>query len=221
MKPNTKRNYNLVYCWFAMILLGVGFIGWFGAIFINLNGDFIPNSIQLPYGQPNAISVSKKGDIYIGSNTYHRIFVYDSKGHFIKSHYIRYDQGNFVMQMDKNEYINIFTAYHKKHIVLDYEFKVILIDNYTNSFDVLVQSEKRNFMFNGEKYFISGFIYPQVIKVGLEKRKLTIISSPLYLWVFSTPIPSWIFAFFGLFLLGAMSKKKKSRALTSTIFYTR
>jgi hypothetical protein len=202
------------------ILVVFGLMTFFGGALLSFWGSILPETLEMPFGHAEGIVKTKTGLIYLGLQSYNRVQVYNSSGKFIESKYVDAGTGTFWIKLDENGLVNIYTSRKQKHYVLDNTNKIIIDEQYTRNLDDYVNKKEANYFKENDSdvYYVSwGYIYPRVIHRNVFGKEHTIISQPLYIWIFGLPLPGGLFAFLGFVLMNRWDNKKKKQNMKKPI----
>lgn len=177
----------------------VGAIGWASGFVIsltNLNTEF-----EIPMGAASAFTVDSKSNIYMCSQFYSTVQVYNKNGEFIRNWRIPSAGGDLNIDC-KNDTIEVFSA--KVGAILKFDIKGKLYEK------TMTQVRSSDFRENPkelitkqkDKYHLNnGMIWPVI-----EKNGISIVRPKIHLWFFQGPAPAFLFAIFGMGILAYVNR---------------
>jgi hypothetical protein len=204
-----KFDYKII----GFILTAFGFMTFIGGALLLFWGSILPETLEMPLGYAEGVIKAKTGLIYVGLQSYSRVQVYDSSGKFIKGKFIDGGGGLFRIKLDENGLVNVYNNRKQKHFAFDKEARIIVEDQYTGNVDDYVNDKQANLFIENDSsvYYVSlGLIYPEVIHKNASGKQHTIISQPLYIWIFGWPLPALLIGILGGAIFNREDKKKQN-----------
>jgi hypothetical protein len=212
-----------------VILFMIGIVGWSIPALFSLFNMSYPPKIELPLGHPKGVAVDKLGNIYCGSQFYERIQAYDSEGKFIRGFNVGFRRGSgsvfsFIINGNNELHIHVYHALLTNVGMIDYliiydlEGNLINTEEFPSKHAPRFRETKNKAKDScGNLYILKGFLFPRVIKQAANGTKSIIISTPIWLWPFQGPEPTFACFFLGMFGLIFLRIKSDWKSSTKCI----
>jgi hypothetical protein len=209
----------------AIVFLFVGLVGWLVPFF---PGRAFRSHTELPNSEPHGIAIDKEGNIYCGSAFYGRIQKYDPNGRFLRGFDTHggtgmgTDFGFYTEDLNLCILISGLARSQKDSFyrltVYDSKGNVLSTEKYTKpGTDYFYPVNNRVADSAGNIYLFKGFLFPRVIRTSENGAKSAIIKTPLWLWFFQAPFPSFAFFFVSMFIIIFLAKE--AVLLKATVAY--
>ena len=176
---------------------------------------------ELPLGDLRGVALDSAGNIYCGGQSYGRVQKYDPDGKFLSSFHVDSSGGSFRFRLNEKDELEIATARMARFIRYSLEGEII---EYKQGVDYIYKefgpgTDKQCAGPGGITYRIADWsvLFPRVIKVSDSGDRSTVISVPIYKWIFMGPLPAWLFAVIGVLLVGfseTVAYKKEQKGST-------
>ncbi len=204
-------------------------IGLFGLLAWLSSSSIITNRIafELPNTLREGLVIDSNGNIYCGSAMYQRIQMYDSNGNFIRPFNTSIGKGRascYTFRIVNDElHIYLFLTSAKPQRVdrkIIYKLDGTLID----AQDIPSVEYKGYYVVNsaqdstGNIYQYKGVLFPRVVKISNSQKDI-IIATPIYLWLFQSPFPAFLFLALSIILANRLDGIKIFRKKNVTQNY--
>jgi len=172
-------------------LFTVGMAAWMLAGFCALGGIRPPQDWELPLGSPVGVALDSQGRIYVASQAYSRIQVYDRDGAFLWGWQADTRGGIFRIVMDPQDRLDVSAA--RRDAVLIYSSKGELLHTDPGSPFLYLRLSKlqaagRDSL--GNSYEIRNpILLPRVVRVAPSGQSKTVIRTRVLLWPLTAPFP--------------------------------
>jgi hypothetical protein len=165
-------------------------ITWNGGWIASWNLPFWNSASNLPLGTAKGIVVDDEGRIYIGSQFYNRIQLYDVSGAYLNGWFIQGNSGPFRMRINAQDQIEVASRRTDKIFTFDDEGNLIKRVEALNPYDEFGNKNERiHIDERGDLYEIrNGAILPAV-----TRNNIIVVRTPWYLWLTMAPFPAWLF----------------------------
>jgi hypothetical protein len=195
-----------------LLAAGLSLIGalGFAAGFFAMYGllSWIPRSVELPLGWLVGIAVDSKGRIYCGTQFYSRVQEYDADGAFLAGWFIPTSGGVFRLRVNPQDELEVATARTRMFLRFSPMGELLEQRHDPNAFGEFgSENERRWTTANGTTYEIDRvFLFPSVSKRQNSKR-VTVVATPLYQWLFMGPFPAWLLFAVGGLVYAALNER--------------
>lgn len=168
---------------------------------IRLWAILYPEKTEFPLGDVDGIAVDGDGRTYLAIPFYQRIQVYDNKGVFLRSWFIKSAGGEYDIWADEN-ILHVLVSRTDMHFVMSSEGEV-LRSSVVSSFDEWRTlhdkgSKKTHKDANGNLYSLEeSWWFPRVVKTDPRGDVTVLISDPFHRWLIKAPFPAWLVALWG------------------------
>lgn len=156
----------------------------------------VMRNICLPLGDPGGVVTSLDGDVFVASQFYSRIQVYDSQGRFQYGFFVGSHGSPMRLEIDN---VGVLTVLPRQsRWILHYDRNGALLNKLPKKkfFQKRWREAGNPFLdSHGCRYFIASKLWnPRVIREEPTGRRRTLIQTPLLLLPFEGPLPCWALA---------------------------
>src|SRR5262245_48758481 len=177
----------------AATLILIGALGFFGTA-LSAIGAFrwLPASFEWPIGSASGVVTTRDLFYVVPHTPSGRVQVYDRNWKFLRGWSVDAGAGTFKLYVTDTNHIHVVTARGHMHYTYDLGGKLLASDAYPNT----------------------GTAYGSFPDEGVSCD----VPTPIWLWIFSSPLFSWFAAAAGICLLVIKEKKFKSDNRDSAAF---
>jgi hypothetical protein len=213
-----KGKGNEILSFICSLLVLIGFTAFLSGFFAALGLlAWMPETIEFPLAHVADIDISRKGNLFVASQFYSRIQVYDPEGHFIRGWFLS-DTGGGSLQIKVNDEDEIDIAILKSDKIDTFDSNGRLLNSkiYKGqgvSFGGPLDYKQKKHLINEStkcRYDIEGLVFPKIIRACPDGKK-KIGKNAFYLFPFQGPFQALATAMFGGCLLGLGEKNKKKK----------
>jgi hypothetical protein len=184
------------HCWKRLVgilaasFTAIGALGFMGSGLVALGAfNWLPTSFEWPIGYSDGV-VSTEDHYYVVPHTpTGRIQIYTANWKFLRGWNVDAGGGTFKLYVTDKNHIHIITARMQMHYVYQLDGKLVSSETYSAT-----GKNYSSFPRETEAYFVP---------------------TPALLWIFSSPLYSWLAAAIGLALFIAKDKLSKTKTRTS------
>jgi hypothetical protein len=186
------------------LLTVVGGVSFGGGLLLALGVDLrIPDSFELPLGHLRGVAVDSRGNVYVGTQFYGRVQVYDADGKYLFGKFIYTSGGAFRIRIDARDQLEVATARNDQLYVFSKDGSLINVLPGNHCFDDFGRTNKTQCRDerDGTTYEARHTLtFPTVVKRKPGERDTALITTPLRRWVFMGPFPAivWLIAGAGI-----------------------
>jgi hypothetical protein len=198
----------------GLILVLLGMTGFFAGGLSNLGVlRWVPNSVEFPLAQITGIDVGSDGNLFVASDFYDRIQVYDPKGDFIRGWFIYSRSNRIRIRTNDNNNVEVAGLQRRKIDTFDENGKLLTTKKYDDRvfFDSFEHKGKQ--LFDEPRrchYDVQGLLFPGIIQTGPNGQK-KIGKNALYLFPFQGAAQAIATALVGMLLMTQAGKKRKKK----------
>lgn len=168
----------------AAIFLMVGALGFFGAA-LSASGalNWLPESFEWPAGYASGVVATKDNFFVVPHTPSGRVQVYDGDWKFLRGWHVDAGAGTFTLRTSQTNRVEVITARGQWHYVFDLSGKLLSKETYT-------PASYSSFSNEGQSH---------------------VVPTAPWLWVFSSPLYSWLSAMVGMVLLIVTEKLSRKK----------
>lgn len=188
----------------------VGFLCAFG---VDLR---IPESFELPLGDLHGAAVDSQGNIYIGTQFYCRVQVYDAGGRYRYGRFIRTSGGRLRMRVNSDDELEVATARSDLLYTFAEDGRLISVLPDSHSFDDFGRLSESQWYdeSDGTTYVARHTLtFPTLTKRTPDRQEAVAIRTPLHEWVFMGPFPAIVWLMVGVCIRGIADRWRGVRRL--------
>jgi hypothetical protein len=181
---------------FILIVLGapffiLGFVGFIAGVLISTQA--INFEGELPLSDISGIVVTKNRHIFVALGFYQKVQVYDNEGNFMRNWHVDAEGGGFEIDTIGNN-ILVTTARGSKAIIYDQYGR---FQKESKAAQEMPKKNLRRFTTdNGDLYSVDGWFFRSISQSKPIKRKIVVQNILMHLM--KGPLPSWLYAIFGI-----------------------
>lgn len=170
----------------ASTLITIGALGFFGSALSAMGGlNWLPHSFEWPVGRATGVVSTKDGYWVVPHTPTGRIQIYDSHWKFLRGWNVDASAGTFKLYITDTNQIHVVTARGQRLYVYDIHGELL---------------SKAGYPATGTGYSA----FP-------DEGATFVVPTPIWLWIFSSPIYSWAAAAAGIACLIARDKLTKGK----------
>ena len=196
--------------WIGNGLMWLGCVAFVASFFAVYTGPLIPGFVKFPLGYMGSFAVDSRHRIYCGTQSYSRVQIYDPSGSFVSSHYVDVGGGRFELDIDDADRLIVVSGRTQVRASYDHQMNLLsqTPDPGGQLFKELHQRRPTSYEDrDGARYISRDFLllYPHIVKIDQSGESRVVVRTPLYLWPFMSPLPSWLFIGFGWWIRATRS----------------
>lgn len=212
-----KDKISLIISIIALMLIILGFVGFFRTVAYSASGKQGIFKEELPLGGLNGVVVDSTGNIYCSITSYSRIQVYSPKGQFLYG--IGIDAGGGVFNIHIDEKDNLYVASARTNMVYTFNNENLTKEEISNERYMEYKNNypQKQFIDNKGNIFSvnNSMIFPSIIKTESNGNKYTIVKMGFLSWILMGPLPAWFFAILGIGMMSYVAYRKFRKPFTT------
>ncbi len=173
--------------------------------------NIVQSTTELPLAHLRGIVVDQQGNIYLGSQFYGRIQMYDATGNFQKGWFIDTNGGLCRLKINEKNQLEVATARSNLHYIFDQNWNILSIHEDREAFiDFGDDNEYLYTLEDNTTYTIElPMIWPEIVKITSRNQSESIIRIKPYHWFFIGIVPAMIFGLIAIVLSSLIYKSSR------------